>query len=310
MSQSNPLLAQKKKPVNKMRIAFILCCITVPILNWLIFYIYTNFSAFFMAFTNKDGVPSFDNFVRFFNEFQLETSDIRIALKNTFITFGIILVSFPFKILVSYFIYKKIPMYNFFRIVFFFPTIIFSVAVTMVFTRLVGVQGELAQWIGKALGLGYTPELLGDSRFANYVVWANLIWISFPGDLIIWGGTFARIPTEVLESGRIDGVNWWGEFTQITVPMVWPTVGLQMVLMFCGIFGASGNVFLLTKGMYGTMTLSCWMYMQMYNNVGNQDTSNVFNYLSAVGFVITVIAVTISLLIRRFTDKVFDEVEF
>lgn len=309
MPQNNALMA-KKKPVNKIRVLFILFCITVPILNWLVFYVYTNFSAFFMAFMNKDGVWSLDNFVRFFNEFSLPTSQISEAFRNTFLTFGILLITFPFKVLVSYFIYKKVPGYNFFRIVFFFPTIIFSVAVSMVFMRMVGANGIISQVVQNAIGLDYTPELLADSRFANWTVLANMIWLSFPGDLIIWGGTFARIPTEVLESGRIDGVNWWTEFTKITVPMVWPTVSLQMVLMFCGIFGASGNVFLLTKGDYGTMTLSAWMYLQMYNNVGTQDTSNVFNYLSAVGLCITVVAVTISLLIRRWTDKAFEEVEF
>lgn len=310
MPQTNTLISKKKKPVNTIRVLFILFCITIPILNWLIFYVYTNFSAFFMAFMNKDGVWSFDNFIRFFNEFTLPTSQISEAFRNTFLTFGILLITFPLKVLVSYFIYKKVPGYNFFRIVFFFPTIIFSVAVSMVFTRMVGESGIVSQVVRDMVGLDYIPELLADSRFANWTVLANMIWIGFPGDLIIWGGTFARIPTEVLESGRIDGVNWWTEFTKITVPMVWPTVSLQMVLMFCGIFGASGNVFLLTKGDYGTMTLSAWMYLQMYNNVGTVDTTNVFNYLSAVGLCITVIAVTISLLIRRWTDKAFEEVEF
>ncbi len=310
MSQNNVLIAKKKKPVNTIRVLFILFCITIPIINWLVFYVYTNFSAFFMAFMNKDGVWSFDNFTRFFTEFTLPTSQISEAFRNTFLTFGILLITFPLKVLVSYFIYKKVPGYNFFRIVFFFPTIIFSVAVSMVFTRMVGESGIVSQVVRDIVGLDYIPELLADSRFANWTVLANMIWIGFPGDLIIWGGTFARIPTEVLESGRIDGVNWWTEFTKITVPMVWPTVSLQMVLMFCGIFGASGNVFLLTKGDYGTMTLSAWMYLQMYNNVGTVDTTNVFNYLSAVGLCITVVAVTISLLIRRWTDKAFEEVEF
>ena len=306
----NNAIAKKKNPGSGMRTAFILFCITIPILNWLVFYVYVNFSSFFMAFQNKDGIWSFDNFIRFFNEFTLPTSQIGEAFRNTFLTFGIILVTFPFKVLVSYFIYKKVPGYNFFRIVFFFPTIIFSVAVSMVFTRMVGVNGFIAEWVGQAAGLDYVPELLGDSRFANWVVLLNMVWLGFPGDLIIWGGTFARIPTEVLESGRIDGVNWWTEFTKITVPMVWPTVALQMVLTFCGIFGASGNVFLLTKGEYGTMTLSAWMYLQMYMNTGTIDTSNVFNYLSAVGLCISVVSVALSLLIRRWTDKVFEEVEF
>ena len=235
---------KKKKPMEKKLVLFILFCTIVPVLHFLIFYVYTNFSAFTMAFTDKNGTFSFDNFTRFFKEFSLPTSTIRIAFRNTFLTFGIGLLTFPFKVLVSYFIYKKVPGHKVFRILFFIPTIVFSVAVSMVFTRLVSVDGVIAQWIGEALNLGYTPDLLGDSRFANITVLANLLWLSFPGDLIIWGGTFARIPEEVLESAKIDGATWWTEFTRITVPLVWPTVALQMVLTFSAVFSGSGNVFL------------------------------------------------------------------
>lgn len=295
---------------NKVRILFILFAVVVPVVQWLIFYVYANFSSILMAFTNSDGQISFDNFTRLFEEFRIPSSELRLAVRNTFLTFGILFITYPFKVLVSYFIYKKIPGARFYRIVFFIPSILFSMCTTMMFTRIVGVNGFIAQEIGEYMNLPYTPELLADERFANTVVLLHMIWLGFPGDLIIWGGTFARIPVDVLESGEIDGTTWWTEFTRIIVPMVWPTVALQMVLMFCGIFGASGAVFLLTGGGYGTITISSWMYLQMYWSSGTRYTSNVFNYLSAVGLIFTAIAIVLSLVIRKFTDKMFDEVEF
>ena len=300
----------KRHKMSKTRIAFLLFCIVVPLANFLVFYVYTNFSAITMAFTDNRGAVSLDNFARLGRELANESSDLRVAIKNTFITFGIIFVSFPFKVLVSYFIYKKIPGHSFYRIVFFLPTIIFSVAVAMVFTRMVGANGFIAEAIGKLAGLDRAPELLADSQFANLTIWFNMVWLSFPGDLIIWGGTFARISEDVLESARLDGVNWWTEFTRIIVPMVWPTVALQMVLLACGLFGATGQVWLLTQGEYGTHTISSWMYRILYLNSGGAYSSNVYNYLSAVGLVITVIAITLSTTVRKWTDKVFDEVEF
>jgi ABC-type sugar transport system permease subunit len=301
---------RKGKKVNKLRVLFILTFITVPVLQWLLFYVYTNFSAILMAFRDSANQWSLENFARFFKEFELPTSQIRIAFKNTFLTFGILFVTFPFKVLVSYFIYKKVPFSGFYRVVFFLPTIIFSVAWALIFTQIIGVDGAIAKAVQEWMGLDYTPELLADSKFANTVVLLNMMWLSFPGDLIIWGGTFARIPDDVLESAKIDGVTWWTEFTKIIVPMVWPTVALQMVLLFCGIFGASGNVFLLTRGNYGTMTLTAWMYMSVYNGSGGNYTSGVYNYMSAVGLLLTTVAIIISLSIRKMTDKVFDEVEY
>lgn len=292
------------------RVLFILFAITVPIINWLLFYVYANFSSVAMAFADSDGRLSLENFVRFFQEMQLVTSEIRIAFKNTFITFAILLITYPFKVLVSYFIYKKIPGAGFYRIVFFLPTVLFSICTSMMFTRVVGVNGIIAQKIGEWMNLGGTPELLADSRFANITVLLHMMWLAFPGDLIIWGGTFARIPQDVLEAGVVDGTNWWQEFTRIIVPMVWPTVALQMVLLFCGIFGASGDVFLLTRGRFGTMTLNAWQYITLLDSSGDKYTSGVYNYLSAVGLILTFIAIIISLFVRKITDKYFDEVEF
>lgn len=263
-----------------------------------------------MAFKNSEGVFSFENFQRLWTEFNLPTSEIRLALINTLITFGISLVLFIPQVLVSYFIYKKVPFAGLFRVLFFLPTVLVSVCVIMVFKQMVGTTSFIATTIQGSMNLEYPPELLADSRFANYVIWGNMIWLAFPGDLIIWGGTFARIPGDLLESARIDGVTWWGEFTKIIVPLVWPTVALKMVLTVCGILGATGQVFLLTNGQYGTMTLNAWMYITLLNNSGSEFTSNVYNFLSAVGLVMTVISVAIAMVVRKYTDKAFDDVDF
>lgn len=294
----------------KRLIPFILFACTVPVLNWIVFYVYPNASSIVMAFLDSNGKPSLVNFQRLWTEFQLPSSTIRIALRNTLITFAISAACFIPRVLVSYFIYKKVPGHQLYRILFFLPSILFSVCVAMCFTRMVGTTGFIAKLVQNVLGLERTPELLADSQFANYTIWLNMIWLGFPGDLIIWGGTFARIPEDVLESARLDGVNWISEFTKIVMPMVWPTVALKLVLTVCGVLGATGQVYLLTKGNYGTMTLSAWLYRTLMESSGTKYTSNVYNYLSAVGFVMTVISVGIALVVRKYTDKAFQDVDY
>lgn len=299
--------AKKKKDWEKT--LFLIFCTAVPIANFVIFYLGANFSTIKLAFTDLNGSFTLEHFVRLYNELVNKPQFVE-ALKNTMLTFLILVIAYPFKVLVSYFIYKKIPGAAFYRIVFFLPMLIFSVCISLVFTYMIGPNGFIAEWIGNLMGLDYTPELLADSRFAQWVIWAHMLWIGFPGDLIIWGGTFARIPEEVLESAQMDGANWWTEFTKVIVPMVWPTVALQMILMTCGIFGSSGQVWLLTKGEYGTHTITSWMYMQLLNGSGGSYKSGVFNYMSAAGLVLTTIAVILSLVVRKWTDQAFEEVEF
>lgn len=301
--------AKKKSKSKRERTLFLLFCTVVPIANFAIFYLGANFSSIKLAFTSLNGTFTVEHFVRLFKEVVNGTQFME-AVKNTMLTFLILVAVFPLKVLVSYFIYKKIPGAGFYRVAFFLPMIVFSVCISLVFTNIIGPNGFIAQWLGEVMGLEKIPELLSDSRFARWTVWAHMLWLGFPGDLIIWGGTFARIPTDVLESAQVDGVNWWTEFTKIIVPMVWPTVALQMVLLTCSIFSSSGSVWLLTRGEYGTHTIDSWMYMQLLNGSGGSYQSGVFNYMSAAGLVLTTIAVLLSITVRKWTDKAFEEVEF
>ena len=305
-------MTKHKKTINKIRVAFIICCCALPVLQWLIFYVFANAQAFVMAFTDRTGALSLANFARLGRQLKSIDTELGVAIKNTALTFAIDVILYPFHVLVSYFLYKKIPGSNLFRVLFFLPSIIFSVAFTMTFKQIIGVNGWIAQAVGEAQGLDYVPTLLADTRYANYTVLLHKIWIHFAGNIVIYGGAFARIPDDVLESARLDGVNWWQEFTRIIIPMVWPTVALHAVMMICGVFNSSGEVFLLTEGKFGTMTLSAWMYIQILQGAGsgNMANSNIYNYMSAVGMLMTVIAVALSLGVRKWTDKVFKELEY
>jgi ABC-type sugar transport system permease subunit len=83
----------------------------------------------------------------------------------------------------------------------------------------------------------------------------------------------------------------------------------MLTLTLCGLFGASGQVFLLTQGNWGTQTFSNWTYMQVYG-ASASPTSNSLNYLSAVGLCTTAVAVAIALTTRYVAGKVFEDVTY
>ena len=294
----------RKKKVNWCSVAFILLATVIPLLHFSIFYIGVNFNSFFMAFQRNtvDGTIEwgFSNFVLFFQEFSKSTSLIREAFKNTALSWLVAQCCTISGFLVSFFLYKKIAMHKIFRIIFFMPGLLASTVVSSIFANLVGVDGALAKMIMQWDNLSYVPDLLRDVDYANKIVFLNTYIFGFASGMIIWGGAFSRIPADVVEAAKLDGINWWREIIYITIPLVWPTVALNLILALCGFFGASGNVFLLTRGEKGTMTLNCWMYLQVLDQ---SDDSNALNYMSAVGMCISVVAITISLIVRRFTDK-------
>lgn len=303
-----------RKPISAVRILFYVSFTIIPTLHFIFFYVVVNFNSFIMAFQRIVGeqtVWSLNNFTMFFDELGNTASDIYIAFRNTFITFGINIIMFFVSFFVSYFLYKKIWGHTFFRICFFLPSVIAATVTSSFFIKLISVDGPVAPIIQKIYNLEYIPDILDEARFANGAIFANLIWLSFPSNMILLGGSFSRIPDSVLESAQLDGISWIREAFSIIMPLVWPTFGLLLMLSIIGIFGATGNVFLFTKGRNGTMTLNVWMYLQIYENITSPNLeNNIYNYLSAVGFMITVISVFLSVIIRKINGKIFTDVAY
>lgn len=311
----NEIVLNKKAKMPLSRVIFIISFIIVPTVNFLVFYVYVNFDGILMAFyrwdrglTNK--IWGFENFTQFFDELKAGGT-IYIAFINTFKTFGINLVIFPWGIVVAYFLYKKIFGYKVFRILFFLPSIISGIIVVIVYKNIISVDGPIAKLVQNMFNLEDTPDLLGDKRFANYFVWIHLLWLSFPGDMIIWGGAFARIPDSVIESARLDGASWTTELVRIILPMIWPTFALKFIMLFSTVFSSSGAVFLLTGGGAGTMTFSAWQYIMIRGDGHTPPpTSAIYNYVSAIGILVTIAAMLIVVVCKYFENKFFKDVDY
>ena len=312
-----------KKKFDIQRLIFIIVFLAMPTLHFLIFYVYVNIDSFLMAFQRveygqlKWGLM---NFKDFFEDLASDNGQIKLGIINALKTWLVQFTLLPISFLVSVFIYRKIPGANTFRIIFYLPGLLSATIVSSLYIKLCNNTGYgtdtssvglLSTMVQKLFNLEAAPALLGEERWANTFVFINIIWLSFPGDMIIWGGTLSRIPDSVIESAKLDGASWWQETIRIIIPMVWPVVALKLVLMTTAVFGASGNVFLLTnKGDYGTQTLSNWMYLQIYNQGGYIKNSNALYYLSAVGLVITLATAVLVVIVQWVTKKMDTEVTF
>lgn len=289
----------------------------IPVAAFLVFYVYVNLDSFVMAFQKPENgklvFAGLENFKWVFEKIKNgsvnDADNIRLAFLNTFKTFGIQMIMFPIGLFVSYFIYKKIFGYKVFRVIFYLPTLISGVVVSFFYLQIMQ-NGFMPKLLQNLYNLDYKlVNPLVNSDFANKMVLLNFIWLNFPGSLIIWGGTFSRIPESVLESARLDGVNWVQEMFLIILPLVWPTFVLMVTLQLSGVFGETGAVFLLTQGGYGTQTVSNWMYMQVYNS-SNPYESGTLYYVAAMGLMLTVISCAIAILVRKFLVNKIEETTY
>ena len=298
----------KTKP-NYSRWLFIISHLALGLFNVALFYFYCNADSFVMAFQRKEkGVTywTLNNFKYFFDSMFDQSSVLFEAFKNTFMWFGVNVFLTVASMFVSYFLYKKVFGHQFFKVAFFLPGLISPIVLAYCIEKMAGTQGFIAQMVQRIQHLDSVPELLVDSRYAIKTLMVKNIIFGLMGNFLIWCGTMSRIPDSVIESAKLDGVNWLQEMFLIVLPCIMPTVAISLCTMLSSVFSANGGEFLYTKGENGTMTFSTWMYLQIYET---GIESNSHNVVSAIGWLITIVTVPLVLLTRKIS-KFIGEVEY
>lgn len=257
-----------KKPIKKDwgKIGFMVTMFIVPVLNFLIFYVYVNLDSILLSFQNSKGDLTLENFVWVFKEFAGKNAvddHLKEALKNTLLIFAnSFVVVRIITLFMAYFFYKKIFGYGFFRVLFYIPNILSAVVMVSIYDGFVGPSGPIYQILERSTGIQY--EFLYDSRYAMKALLVYQLWVAFGTETIMLTSAMARIPVEVMEASVIDGVSPWKEFSKIILPLIWPTLSTLMITGLAWILNSDVNVLLFTQGKYGTYTISYWMYEQVY----------------------------------------------
>jgi ABC-type sugar transport system permease subunit len=246
-----------------------------------------------------------ENFKIVFEDIAKDKGGLRIALNNTLITWTFsTLLMFPLSILWSYFIYKKLRLGSFYRIIFYIPSIISSVALAAIFKYLIVADGPIGHLYELLYPDRLMPIFLKEKEYAMKTVLIYVFWTGFGGNLILLNGAMGRIPKEVIESAYMDGTGMWREIFYFVLPLCWPTLSTLIIFSFAGLFTASGPILLLTNGAADTDTISFWIYREV-------EYSDLNIYVpAALGWVFTIIGLPIILIIRKFINKIYDDVEF
>ncbi len=301
---------------NKDKYLFVYGMLLLPVIQFCIFYIGINFNSIVMAFKEFAGYAegggeifrwSLENFRRFFGEWaHPETSAVMSALRNTFkyFTAGVCMV--PATFLVAYFLFKKIPGYKFFRVLFFLPSIVSAMLFVTTYKNLISYGGPIDMLLAL---VGYRiPPLLTDNATATGTIIAFTIWTGFGVNMILYQSAMSRIPGEVLEAGQLDGVPWYRELFSIIIPMVWPTLSTTLILLITSLFNSSGPILLFQgSGVEvdnpAITTTAFWIYRQTFKGAD-------LNYPAAIGMFYTLVSIPIVFLVRYLFNKIDPDVEY
>ena len=290
---------------------FIFFMLLIPIANFLVFTVYANFGGIVLSFrqmSNSTGQEVFvgiANYKKFFEEFELMQYG-RMILVSFGYLFVVMFLSLPISLLCSFFLYKKIPLAKVIVVILFLPNIrpssILAEYYRQLFDPTTGILSKLFNLLG-----GYTiqtaPSWLTDPRYSNWMLYLYTVWFGFGYNAILLWGAMTRIPEEIVESAELDGAGLVTEFFKITIPIIWPTFSMIIVLTWMVPFTVYMQPMMIAfNGQNNTTTIALLALQTL------RDKYNPY-YSSALSIMIALVSVPTTLLLRKVLDRAFSVVE-
>ncbi|HEX4233610.1 MAG TPA: sugar ABC transporter permease [Caldimonas sp.] len=181
-----------------------------------------------------------------------------------------------------------------FRTALFAPVVTTVVAVAVIWRYLLHTRYGL---INQALaGLGIDPvDWLGDPRWSMPAIILFAVWKNFGYNMVILLAALQAVPRELYESARVDGAGTLRQFTDLTFPMLTPTLVMVGILTLAGYFQLFAEPYVMTQGgpLRSTVSVLYFMYEEGFRwwNLGTA---------SAVAFLLFVIIFMVSAGLWRF----------
>lgn len=129
------------------------------------------------------------------------------------------------------------------------PSYVTALAWRGMFHRQFGAVTGLIHAINDLFGFSLEP-IAWFSRFSTAFT-ANVatnVWLGFPFMMVVTLGALAAVPKDVLEAAEVDGASRWQRLTQITLPMIAPTMIPAVTLGAIWTFNMFNVVFLVSGG--------------------------------------------------------------
>ncbi len=308
-NKSSAFSKQKRK---KWLFAYLM--LVPAVINFAVFYLGVNVNSVIMAFQkpiqSSGGIAyefSFENFTRMFRELIISTQDLHTGFLNTLKYFAAsLLITLPISYFTSYFLYKKVWGSKFFRVVFFLPSILPALIFVSTFQNMLAIGGPLDSLWRSLFGTRFPPLLSQPETATNTIVFFT-IWTGLGVNMLLYQGAMGRIPEEILDAAKLDGVGWVREMFQIVTPMIWPTLSTTIILALSKVFLATGPIMLFGgvggEPFYGTTTISYFIFQKAYGNTSVE-------YAAAISVFFTLVSFPIVLFVRWIFGKIDPEVEY
>ncbi|QLE55324.1 sugar ABC transporter permease [Nostoc sp. TCL26-01] len=184
---------------------------------------------------------------------------------------------------------------NWWRILYFLPTVTSSAVLTLIFMWIYNTDGLLNDFLA-FLRLP-TYNWLGDPAVALKGIMLMNIWSTAPFYMVIYLAALQDIPRKLYEAAELDGANWWQQFIYITIPLLKPVTFFVVAVGVIGTFQLFDQSYIFSGGTGGpnnaTLTVVLLIYQMVFRYLQ-------MGYAAAIAFLLATVIIIITLIQQRF----------
>lgn len=187
---------------------------------------------------------------------------------------------------------------NLFRTIIFLPYVIAPVVIGYLFTAIYNpAQGILNQSL-RAFGMGFlAQDWLNDPNIALFSTIMTDVWRTTGFSMVIYLAGLQAIPHELYESAEIDGADGRWKLTNVTIPLLAPSITINVVLALIGTMKVFVMILVLTNGGPGYATEVINTYIMSTFSLGLYGSGTAANII--LSFLIIVIALPVLLFLKK-----------
>ncbi|MDB5085044.1 MAG: carbohydrate transporter rane protein 1, family [Bacilli bacterium] len=288
-------LTQKKRFSNKRKLKANLVgwLMASPwIIGFLVFTLGPTLGSLEISFTDWN-LLSAPNYVGMSNYIKMANDPL--IKHSVWVTTYYSVVTVPLHLIIGFllalFLNRQIKGMTLWRTIYYLPTIISGVAVSLLWKWLFNPDfGVLNDLTGLVFHIGKFDWLGNETLVIPSLILMSL-W-SVGGSMLIYLAGLQNIPTELYESAQLDGAGGFKQLLYITLPMMTPVLFLNLIMGIISSFQTFTSAFVMTGG--GPNHASLFYMLELYFNAF-QDFH--MGYASAMAWVLFVYILILTLLV-------------
>lgn len=269
------------------------CFILPSLIAFALFMFLPILLGFWYSLTDYTGLSSDYNFIGFANYVKMfQDRYFKVSIKNNCIyaVWYSVLTMFVSLLLASL-LNRLSRCRKFFRIAFFLPYISSMVSVAIIWKMIFNPQGGPLNTVLAQLGVSEPPQWLASTTWALYAVIIVSVWKNAGYYMMIFLAGLQNVPDSLYEAAALDGARGWQKYFRITLPLISPTIFLNMILVTISSFQVFDLISVMTDGGPGMSTnvLAFRIYQEGFRQMHMGYASAIAYFLFAIILGITLV---------------------